>query len=60
MNESSETADARAELAWSRITRKSETGSFVEHQFAALVEKVRGVGRFHADVRHIDPAQDQA
>ena len=56
MNETPEHPAARSDLAWGRITRKSESGSFIEHQLGALVEGTPDAGRFPVDVVYPDLA----
>jgi hypothetical protein len=56
MNETPERPTARADLAWGRITRKGESGSFIEDQLGALVAGTADPGRFPVDVVYPDLA----
>ena len=57
MNENEKPArpGARADLAWGSISRRSESGSFIEDQMAALVDEAPSAGGFRVDFVHIDP-----
>ena len=50
-------ATGRADIAWGRITRQSESGSFIEDRLAGLVETKPLGSRFRVDVVHLDPDQ---
>lgn len=57
MDESNQTTTrqaGRADLAWGRITRTSESGSFIEDQLAALVDVATCPANFRVDVVQID------
>jgi hypothetical protein len=60
LKETPEHPNARAELVWGGITRKSESGSFIEDRLSALVDDNAGVGRFPVDLFHPDVAAGQA
>ncbi|RHW28324.1 hypothetical protein D0Z08_04950 [Nocardioides immobilis] len=51
---------ARADLAWGRVTRRSESGSFIEDQLARLVDDTPDAGRFRPDVVYPDLAVGEA
>ena len=53
-------ATGRADIAWGRITRQSESGSFIEDRLAGLVERAAPTGRFRVDVVYLDPDQARA
>lgn len=63
MNETNETsyrpagATGRADVNWGRITRQSESGSFIEDRLAGLADAAESAGRFRVDVVHLDPDQ---
>lgn len=50
----------RADIAWGRITRGSESGSSIEDRLADLVEATPAVSRFRVDVVHLDSDQAPA
>jgi hypothetical protein len=57
MNETNQTpigATGRADVAWGRITRHSESGSFIEDRLAGLVDMTPLDSRFRVDVVHPD------
>jgi hypothetical protein len=60
MNQTPEQPAARADCAWGRITRKSESGSFIEDQLGALVGGTTDTGRFPVDVIYPDLAAGEA
>ena len=63
MNETKQTptlSTARADIAWGRTTRHSESGSVIEDRFAALVVAEPPASRFRVDIAHLDPAQAPA
>lgn len=63
MNETNQTptgSTARADVAWGRITRHSESGSAIEDRLATLVDAEPAAGRFRVDVVHPDPDQAPA
>lgn len=57
LNETNQKPTGRADLAWGRITRQSESGSFIEDRLAGLVEPTPLDDRFRVDVVHLDPDQ---
>ena len=44
----------RADIAWGRITRHSESGSCIEDRLAGLVDATTLGSRFRVDVVHLD------
>lgn len=44
----------RLDLAWGRITRTSESGSFIEDQLADVVDDPPSPGNFRVDIVQID------
>jgi hypothetical protein len=58
MDESNQTTARQAgrpDLAWGRITRASDSGSFIEDQLAGLVDVTLAPAKFRVDVVQIDP-----
>lgn len=50
-------ATGRADVNWGRITRQSESGSFIEDRLAGLADAAESASRFRVDVVHLDPDQ---
>jgi len=51
---------ARADIAWGRITRHSESGSAIEDRLATLVNAEPAASRFRVDIVHPDPDEASA
>jgi hypothetical protein len=50
-------AAGRVDVNWGRITRQSESGSFIEDRLAGLSDAVESASRFRVDVVHLGPDQ---